>query len=193
MSFHGMESQGHVKLFRTRFSNKTYPCDPGLHAAVHQCCHDPLAHTTLPVLWQNHEVLNIPIRHAICNDTTHTDRPAGICFNSNSKGKAAQDQAGEIFGLGSLFPPFPGHIKGSYLFFVPRTDNHHGDVFCHKQSYPVIQFKQFPKPQLLNHYIIVTILQRVHQDSKPSRVFWTNELSKGGIHNCTQTFNIPVP
>ena len=128
-----MESQRTVKFFRIRLSDKANPGDARLQAPVDQGCNNLRAYPALPVLRQDYEVLDITIRYTIGNDSAHTDSPAGFCIDRDSKGKTALYEITEIFGFIFVFPPSPGLIECSYLFSVPRTDNHHCDIFCHKK------------------------------------------------------------
>ena len=117
---------------------------PACRHLVDQGSNDLRPDTALPVLRENHEILDITIGNTIGNDAAHTNGPAGLCIGRDSKGKTAPDEMAEIFGFIFLLPPSPGPIESSYLFFVPRMDNLHRDIICHKQSYPVLLFKRFP-------------------------------------------------
>jgi|WetSurMetagenome_2_1015567.scaffolds.fasta_scaffold02447_8 hypothetical protein len=97
----------------------------------------------------------------------------------------------EIFGFVFLFPPSPGLIEGSYLFFVPYMDELNGDLICHKQSFLYYR---------LNDSMVTTSGHQYHQNSiiirkwenMPSRNFGADELHKGCIYDCSQPFDIPV-
>ena len=119
MFFHGMEPQREVKFFRIRLGDETNPGNTRLQAPVNQGSNDLRPDTALPVLRKDHEVLDITVGNTIGNDAAHTDGPAGLRIGRDSKGKTAPDEMAEVFCFIFLFPPPPGLIEGSNLFFVP--------------------------------------------------------------------------
>jgi hypothetical protein len=139
-----MESQRTVKFFGIWLGNKTNPGDTRLQAPVDEGNNDLRANPDLPVLREDHEILNIAIGNTIGNYAAHADGLAGLGIHRNSKGKTAPYEIAEFFAFIFLLPPSPGLIEGSYFFFVPCMDKLNRNVICHKQSYPVLLFKQFP-------------------------------------------------
>jgi hypothetical protein len=160
-----MEPQRAVKFFRIRLSDKANPGDARLQAPVDQGSNDLRANPALPVLREDHEILNITVRNTIGNNATHANRPAGLCIRRDSKRKTSPYEAAEIFCFVFLLPPSPGLIEGRDLFFVPHVDNHHRNLICHKKSYPVLLFKRFPDTYSVENYLQNVII-KIHIGEK---------------------------